>query len=178
MRKSLVFDFETTGLLVHDDAPLHRQPRPIEFGGLLVDEHGEILDEIGILINPEIEIDEVITKITGIQPWQLKDEPVFGACVEQIRPFFAQADCMIAHNLPFDYDILRHALARANITDWTWPGEQICTVQEHIEQFGFRPKLTVLYQHYMNEPLPQTHRALDDCMALLEVCKASGVLLK
>ena len=33
-------------------------------------------------------------------------------------------------------------------------------------------KMTELYQHALNKPLPQTHRALDDVMALVEIVQA------
>jgi len=52
----------------------------------------------------------------------------------------------------------------------------LCTVQEHAEEWGFRPKLTQLYEHYTGEALQQTHRALDDVRGLVVVCKAAGVL--
>lgn len=174
---ALIFDTETTGLINHPLAKDETQPRVIEWGGCLVDGSGAILDEANILIHPGCPLPEKIVKITGITDEDLKDAPRFHDAVDQIRSFFARADTLVAHNLPFDYGMMELELKRVRQLDgWPWPALKICTVQEHAEEFGHRPKLTELYQYYMGKPLAQTHRALDDVHALVEVCVASGVL--
>ena len=187
---SLVFDTETTGIPRHPNAKDKVQPSMIEFGGALVDETGEIVDEINLLIKPrevnpakgkklgfhELLNWEGIQRITGLTEEEFDDAPSFAEAVEQIRPFFARANRLIAHNLPFDKTILELDLARTGVTDWPWPSVQICTVQEHAEAWGRRPKLIELYHHYTGEPLAQTHRALDDVHALITVCKLAGTL--
>ena len=178
---ALIFDTETTGIPRHPLATV--QPRIIEFGGLLVDENGKILDEMNVLINPS-DLAVVpglldwagIRRITGLTEFELRSEPEFEEVAEDIRPFFERADTMISHNLPFDYGMFRIELSRLGITDWPFPERRICTVQEHAEEWGRRPKLTELYEYYTGQPLAQTHRALDDCKALLSVCVLAGVL--
>lgn len=174
---TLVFDTETTGIPKHPDAKDEVQPRIIEFGGVLVTETGEVLDEIDILINPQQPLEAIITKITGLTDEDLASQPTFAECAAQIRTFFERADVMLAHNLPFDSTLMELDLKRAGIKDWPWPKHSICTVQEHAEEWGRRPKLLELYEHYFGEPLDQKHRALDDVHALAKVCVASGVLL-
>jgi len=142
--KSLVYDTETTGIPKHPNAQKSVQPRVIEFGGVLCDESGQVLEELQILINPGIPLEPIITKITG-----LTDE---------------------------DLRMIELDVERCAIADWPWPPEFICTVQEHYEEFGYRPKLKDLYHHYVGEPLAQTHRALDDVHALVQVCLKSGAL--
>jgi DNA polymerase III epsilon subunit-like protein len=83
---------------------------------------------------------------------------------------------MIAHNLPFDYSVLSFELARCAVKGFVWPRIGICTVQEHAEEWGRRPKLTELYAHYVGEDLAQSHRALDDVTALFKVACAAGVV--
>jgi DNA polymerase-3 subunit epsilon len=184
---TLVFDTETTGVPIHPKARMDAQPRILEFGCALVDEEGRILREINLLINPgkipsnlpkrSNLIDKAkIFKITGIDTDDLVDEPTFEDVLDQIRPFFEEADQLIAHNLPFDKAMMELDLKRAGVEDWPWPKVQICTVQEHVEEFGRFMKLLELYEHYTGKPLDQTHRALDDVHALIEVCKGSGVL--
>jgi DNA polymerase III epsilon subunit-like protein len=173
---ALIFDTETTGLVKHPKAKDSVQPQIIEWGGVLVNEDGDIIAEYNTLINPGIKLPEKITKITGITDDDLIDAPIFKDVAEKIRGFFEKADHVIAHNLSFDMDMMKLEIERLGIKDWPWPQYNTCTVQEHAEEWGRRPKLTELYKHYMGEPLAQTHRALDDVKALLEICIKAGVL--
>lgn len=173
--KTLVFDWETTGLPKHPAAKDSVQPRGIEFGGILIDEEFNELDTLELLINPHQPLEDVITKITGLTDNDLKDQPAFIDVAPAMEAIFAEADAMVAHNLPFDKTILELELARNGIDEWPWPKHEICTVQEHAEMWGFRPSLVVLYQHYFDEPPAQIHRALDDVRLLIDVYKRSGV---
>jgi DNA polymerase III epsilon subunit-like protein len=173
---ALIFDTETTGLTKHPRSKDAVQPRIIEWGGVLVDEHGVVLDELDVLINPGQPLEPIITKITGLTDDDLANQPKFRDRVDLLRPFFERADAVIAHNLPFDSRLMELELARIGVTDWPWPQRKICTVQEHAEQWGRRPKLLELYQHYFDEPLEQKHRALDDVLALARIVNRCGVL--
>lgn len=172
----LIFDTETTGLILHPAAKDELQPHIIEWGGMVVDEKGKELMTLDILIDPGIPLPPEITRITGIKPEDLVGKKQFSAVAPRIRKLFAAADVLIAHNLPFDHRMMCLDLARAGIKSWPWPKHNLCTVQEHAEEWGRRPKLLELYEHYMGRPLEQTHRALDDVRALKEVCIAAGVL--
>lgn len=173
----LIFDTETTGLVLHPRAKDELQPRIIEWGGLLVDERGEELEELNLLINPRMPIPEHITKITGITDDDVKNEPPFLAIAPLLFNMFKRADVLIAHNLPFDRRMMELELARVSaLNTWPWPRVMLCTVQEHAEEWGHRPKLTELYEHYTGTKLAQSHRAIDDVRALKEVCLRAGVL--
>jgi len=174
---TLVFDTETTGIPKHPNAQDEVQPRIIEFGGALVNSDGEILKELNFLINPEQPLEDVITKITGLTDEDLADQPTFAERAPEILALFAEADALLAHNLPFDKTMMGLDIERAKVKEWIWPGVEICTVQEHADDWGRRPKLTELYEHYTGEKLAQTHRAIEDVRALITVCKAAGALL-
>lgn len=174
---ALIFDTETSGLTFHPEAPLDRQPHIIEWGGCLVNERGEILDELDVMINPGFPIPAEITKITGITDQDVATALPFELIASQLWSFFERADLLIAHNLPFDHDMMAFELRRAGLLDsWPWPARNLCTVQEHAEEWGRRMKMTELYEYYTGEKLAQTHRALDDVHALLKICILSGVL--
>lgn len=173
---ALVFDTETTGLVKHPSAKMSVQPKIIEFGAALVDEEGRVVDEMNLIIDPQEPIEPIITKITGLTDDDLRGKPTFADVAPQIAALFSRADAMIAHNLPFDSTLIELELKRNNIEEWPWPPIQICTVQEHAEEWGRRPKLEELYQHAKGEPANQTHRALGDVYLLVEVCKIQGVL--
>lgn len=168
----VVFDTETTGLPFHDEAKDSAQPRIIEVGALLYDtRREEVIDTLELLINPEQPLDPIITKITGLTDADLADKPVFRQVEPQLHDFFSRAECVVAHNLPFDKMMMSLALGRCglDINEWAWPRLEICTVQEHAEEWGRRPKLLELFERYVGRPLDQKHRALDDVRALLEV---------
>jgi len=167
----IVFDTETTGLTLHPRAPLEKQPRMIEFGAALLDERGETVEEASMLCNPRIPITPEITKITGLTDADVRTAPTFGELLPQLRRLFGEARCVMAHNLPFDRAILRGELARLGVEDFPWPGQELCTVQLYADAWGRNPRLVELYAAVTGHPLAQTHRALDDVRALVEVVR-------
>lgn len=173
----IVFDTETTGLTLHPDADAAKQPRCIEFGAaLLSGADGSILDTINLMVNPGIPITEEITKITGITDADVADAPPFGDHLPAISSFFARAGAVMAHNLPFDKAIMLGEFRRLGFNEdfgtFPWPDIELCTVGIYKEQWGRNPRLIELYPAVLGKPLAQTHRALDDVMALVEVIQA------
>jgi len=171
-----VLDFETTGLCMHPQAKIAMQPRAIEIGISMVDENGDVIAELGEMCNPGFKLDPVITKITGITDEDLADKPPFTALLPDIKRLMRNADILVAHNLPFDRDILRYELARAKETDFPWPARNLCTAQLYAEIWGRRPRLLDLYEWSIGVPLAQTHRAIDDVRALVEVVKKERLI--
>ena len=166
----IVLDWETTGLTLHPDAPVNKQPRAIEFGGVAIDpDTGAVVRELSQLINPGEPISAEITKITGITNDQLVGQPTFKEFLPLLREFFAGATCAIAHNLPFDKSILMFELKRAGITDFPWPDGELCTVGVYKDTWGRNPRLIELYPAITGKPFEQKHRALDDVMHLVEI---------
>lgn len=171
-RLVLVFDTETTGLLLHPEAPLTKQPRIIELGAALVSPSGAVVETLSQLINPGEPLTDEITKITGLRDADLADAPSFAGCLPQLRHIFSQPCAVFAHNLPFDRGMLRNELARAGEVEFPWPAREYCTVGLHREAWGRNPKLIELYAATLGRELPQTHRALDDVLALVEIVVA------
>jgi DNA polymerase-3 subunit epsilon len=166
----LVFDTETTGLTLHPNAPLSKQPQMIEFGGILLSKKdGSIIEEYNVLINPGVPLPPEIVKITGITDADLVGAPSFKEAMPQIFRMFEKCSIIMAHNLPFDQAIVQGELARLNAINWPWPDDGLCTVGLYREVWGYNPKMTELYAHIMGKPLHQTHRALDDVRALVEI---------
>jgi len=166
--KAIIFDTETTGLLLPSKAPLEKQPHIIELGALAVSRDG-VIAELSQLLDPKIEITAEITKITGLTNEDLKGKPTFAEFLPQLAEFFRGADFLICHNAPFDTGMLRNDLKRAGCDDFPWPTETLCTAQEYTSLLGKRPSLKILYQHIIGEPLAQTHRALDDAAAVYAI---------
>lgn len=171
-----IFDTETTGIPKHPLAKADVQPRIIEFGAVLVDGSGEELERVELLLDPQQKLPPEIFKITGITDDMLLGQPTFADVYPALAAFFEAAECVIAHNLPFDMTVVNLETERFGLPPMPWPKVQICTVQEHAEEWGRRPRLIELYEHYAGEKLDQNHRAADDCAALALVCVESGVL--
>ena len=164
-----IFDTETTGLVAPSVQDIAKQPRIIEFGLAIVD--GDQTYEYNWLIDPEEDITAEITKITGITNEMLEGKLKFREVLDEIEEAFAGTEMLIAHNAPFDVSMLHYELQRCGRTGFPWPAITVCTVQEYQHEFGHRPKLTDLYERKLGRPLAQTHRALDDVLALVEILK-------
>lgn len=175
----LVLDCETTGLLKPSSAALDDQPQIIELALVAVVGGGQdwfVRDELVWLFNPGKPLSAEITRITKLTDDDLKGAPTFGSALPQLSAAFADADGLVAHNLPFDKGMMDTELRRLGAeATFPYPAKQLCTVQETFHLKGRRMKLTELYQHALGHELKQTHRALDDARALAEICIAMGV---
>jgi len=166
---------ETTGLLLPKTADLNKQPHIIELA-IAKFENGKLIGEFPELIDPECEITAEITKITGIKNEDVKGKKKFRELLADIEDFVAGADVLYAHNAPFDTGMLGVELERCARTGFPWPPTTICTVQEFLHLKGRCLKLTQLYEMKLNKVLSQTHRAMDDVMALAEILLAEKML--
>jgi len=164
--RAFIFDTETTGLVKNSLVPLSSQPRIIEFFGHTVnDETGEVLNEIEFFCNPGVELEAVITRITGIKSEELKDAKPFRAYAAQICEMVAVADAVVAHNLSFDMALVEADCARSGCSP-KWPARLICTVEQTEWIKGHRLSLGNLHEELFGEPFAGAHRARHDVMAL------------
>lgn len=170
---TLVFDTETTGLLKPDVADLDKQPKIIEFALCELDRGYNVTAKHSWLINPGEPITEEITKITGLTDDDLRDKPSFIEVLPEIARVFKRGDRVVAHNSPFDHGMLVNELKRIGLDHrFPYPQEWVCTVQLAQELiYGRRARMIELYKDTMGRELHQTHRALDDVMALVEILR-------
>lgn len=176
LKTLMVWDTETTGLVLHPGAELNKQPRIIEFACAFIScVDGELLQTHSHLINPQRPLPAEITKITGLKDEDVASQPTFEQVLPKLRGLFKAAYAMLAHNLPFDKAMLSNDLARHDVTDFPWPRVELCTVGLYSGEWGRDMRLKELYQHATGKPLAQTHRALDDVMALVEIVQAQRI---
>lgn len=177
-----VFDTETTGLPFHPLADLSLQPRIIEFAGLITDGK-EILHTEEFICNPGVQIEKIITDITGLTNEELAKHPPFEVFVPRVLDFFQRARGRIAHNESFDKSMLAYDLQRIGKTleDISWyndingaPCVEICTVEQTFHKYGKRMRLQDLYELHFG-PYVQKHRALDDVKLLHGIAEKEGV---
>ena len=171
---TLVYDNETTGLLKPEVSDLSQQPKIIEFAVVAIDQSYDRLSEHSWLIHPGEDITPEIPKITGLKNEDLRGKPSFIQVLPEIEQVFLGKHRVMAHNLPFDWGMLTNELKRVGREyAFPYPPIQQCTVQLASDLiFGRRAKMTELYEKTLGKPLAQTHRALDDVNALVEIISA------
>ncbi|MDM9629054.1 3'-5' exonuclease [Rhizobium sp. S152] len=163
--RGVILDTETTGLS-------SRKDEIIEIGAIAFtfDESGIVGDVAGIyggLQEPSASIPAEITKLTGIT-----DEMVAGQLIDiqALRALVDPADLIIAHNASFDrpfceafspmFSDKAWACSNAEI-DWSARGFEGTKLGYLVGQAGF---------------FHESHRAVDDCFALLEVLDRASEL--
>lgn len=160
----VVVDLETTGGSAESDAIT-------EIGAVKV-RGGEILGELGTLVDPGRAIPPYIVEITGITTAMVRNAPRIEAVLPGFLEF-ARGAVLVAHNAGFDIGFLKAAAARAAIP---WPRFQVlCTVKlaRRVLSRDEAPsvKLSVLASLLGADTTP-THRALDDARATVDVLHA------
>ncbi len=99
-----VVDLETTGSLTGVD-------RIIEVG-IAVLEGGEVVKQFSSLCHSKRHVSPRIRKLTGINPRQLKEAPLFSEVVPVIVDLLHGAHAFVAHDVRFDMPFLRWELER------------------------------------------------------------------
>jgi DNA polymerase-3 subunit epsilon len=121
-----------------------------------------VLDELISLIDPEMRIPEFIVRLTGINDRMVQGQPKFFEIAKDIIEF-SEGCVFVAHNVGFDYGILRHEFKRLGY-DYRRP--HLCTVRlaRHVlpgkESYSLG-KLT----RSLGIPLNGRHRAGGDALA-------------
>lgn len=106
-----VIDVETTGLEPADD-------RIIEIG-IVHFEDGEVEEIYGQLIDPERNLPERVTEITGITETDLQDKPTFDEVAAEVEDQLSGVG-IVAYNLDFDRSFVENELERAG---HAWPSD-------------------------------------------------------
>jgi DNA polymerase-3 subunit epsilon len=152
----LVFvDIETNGLN-------HIRGRVIEVAAIRV-EHGKITSQFSSLVDPESELPQFITRLTGITSNDLKYAPTFDQIADELRAVLQDA-VFVAHNVRFDYSFLKQEFGRLGLD---FLPKQLCTVKlsralhPHIKGH----KLADLIRRH-NFTYSKRHRAYDDAAVL------------
>lgn len=157
-----IVDVETTG-----GSPFFN--RVIEIGLLRV-EKGEVVEEYQTLLNPEMEIPEFITKMTGITEADVAVAPTFGELADEILSKFEDA-IFVAHNSQFDYGFLKEEFRRLG---YGFVVPQLCTVRlsRALYKEHKHHNLSAIIERYDFE-CKNRHRAFDDAKVLWDFLQHS-----
>ncbi len=153
-----IVDVETTGANAYFG-------RVIEIGLLRV-EKGEVVETYQTLLNPDQPLPEFITKITGIEDYELINQPRFEDIAEDLLAKFEDA-IFVAHNAQFDYSFLKEEFRRVGLA---FNLDRLCTVKLSRAVFKNykRHNLTEIIERH-GFICENRHRAFDDAKVLWDL---------
>lgn len=186
----LIFDTETTGIPLYDGTPLDdsKQPDVTQIAAQLIDEQGNILDEMCVYIKPtNWTVPEHITKLTGVTTEILEANGIpIEAALTRFNEMKDRATLRVAHNAGFDKTMLKIAAVKASFPHQDAQTPSICTMKLtkdicRIPQKNGalkNPKLGEAYSFFFNEPMNNAHDAMGDVVACAKVFFAAKKYLE
>jgi DNA polymerase-3 subunit epsilon len=155
----VVIDLETTGLSSSQD-------KIIELAALKVT-NNQIIDRFSTLCNPEIEIDDFITNLTGITNDMVKDAPKIKDIIEDYIAFIGDS-VLVGHNINFDINFIYDNYGRLFVKRFTnnFVDTMRLSKRAFPELEHYRLSDMVEYFGIGNE---KAHRALSDCIATYDI---------
>jgi DNA polymerase-3 subunit alpha len=175
----LIFDTETTGLPLRNDAPLEdleNWPRLVQLAWQVHDLNGKLVHSKDFTIKPEgFTIPYSAEKVHGISTKKALEE---GFPLTEVLETFAtdleNSRLLIAHNIDFDINIVAAEYLRTGIANLFLEKDKLCTKIESTEfcalpggrggKFKW-PNLAQLYQKLFNESFKNAHNASADVEA-------------
>lgn len=179
--KIFVFDTETTWFIDKKESDLEKQPRVIQFAGILWTLKNGVFEEekrVNILINPDIPIPYDASQIHHIYDIDVKHEKKIEDTIDTILWYINTPDVVIWHNIEYDEDMIKLELKRLGREYEYRPKQTICTMNTTIDfcklakknenASGYkRPKLWELHKKLFDEYFIGAHDALTDVEATL-----------
>jgi len=132
---------------------------------------GAALDQqVDLLVNPETNIPDSVTELTGIAPAHVEGKPSFDAYLDQVASLIDDADLAGYNAIAYDIPLLEAEFERAGHA-LPGPSDRVVLDPYRLEQV-LRPRtLTALYERYTGESLTDAHDAMSDV-------KAAGLVLQ
>ena len=189
---ALFFDTETTGVKSWKDPDFI--PRLVQLGAILQDlDSGRVLAEINLMVIPEdVEIPEGATAVHGISTTMAIQ---FGLSMDPVDELFESlllmADILVAHNTPYDLEVMADNLKRSNDIfretelasfDTMAAARDVVKApltQKQLAYFKDRPdlkdgdykspNLTETYKHFFGVPFEGAHDAMADIRACRDI---------
>ncbi|MFT8463489.1 DNA polymerase III subunit epsilon [Acetobacter persici] len=163
MKRSILFDTETTGL---DPAT---GDRVIEIAALELVGDLPTGRSFRVLIDPERDVPEEASRVHGFTAVDLEGQPKFAEVVDEFLSFIGD-DPLIAHNARFDFGFLNAELKRAGRKPLDM-ARMVDTLDMARERFpGMPNSLDALCRRFgVDLSARTTHNALLDCKLLADV---------
>lgn len=128
----------------------------------------QVIREFSTLINPEVPIPYLITKITGITNQMVRSAPKFYEVAKEIVEL-TKDTIFVAHNVRFDYGFFQSEFRSLG---YTFVRPQLCTVRLSQKLMPDLPSYSLenLCKH-LQIPNKQAHRAASDAKATVALLK-------
>jgi len=175
MKKHIIFDTETTGLIRNTLVDIRKQPQIFDFYGYGIDiDTFEEVDELQIWAKPTIKMEAGAKKATKKDDNFVKDFPPIGGSLQKLKEYIESAEAVVAHNAVYDFNIINMEFKRHDMKI-KWP-RVICTIEQteagypdengNIVFTGYRLSLTKLHEALFGEKFDGAHEAKTDVRAL------------
>ena len=162
----VVFDLETTGF-----DP--KTARIIEIGALKY-KNNELVEELSILVNPECEIPDVITMITGIDDELVKNAITIEEALPQFIQFIEDLP-LVAHNSNFDLSFIEENINRLELPMIIDRNIDTVYLARKYIKGVFNHKLETLKNYF--RLTYSSHRSIEDCLTtnhVYQYCKSKA----
>jgi len=156
-----VIDIETNGA-----KPSNSQV--IEIGAVML-ENGKIIDRFESFVQCTF-LPEYISKITGIEPTDLKDAPTRKEALTALRYFMGDA-IFVAHNAKFDYGFLNASFDRFGLGQIGNPS--LCTIELARRSFESERYGLAYLIDFLEIETATHHRAFSDAYCAFKVMEKS-----
>lgn len=175
----LIFDTETTGLPLRDDAPLSdldNWPRAVQIAWQLHDAQGALVEAGNHVIRPDgFDIPFNASKVHGISTEVARHYGVpLAEALEEFSAAVKKADFLVGHNLDFDNKILgaeylrleqENLLADKSVLDTGEDTREYCQLPGGRGGRFKMPRLEELYEILFGEKFAEAHNAAADVEA-------------
>lgn len=169
-----IFDTETDGLI--RDSIL---PNIIQISWMIIDYDGIVYKKSTELINGNYNPNSDAFKINNLKPEIIKKlglepEEAYQKVVYDLK----YCNLIVAHNLDFDYPILKNEFSNYNVNFDLSKLKKFCTMKwgynelkKKLESDPKYPKLTELYEYLFNHTIRQYHNSNSDVVILSKIVK-------
>lgn len=154
----VVFDIETSGLNPHKD-------KIIEIGAIKYINNKKV-DEFNYLIDPKVNLNDIVTKVTGLTDKDLKGQKDISEVLPLFLDFIKDYP-IIGHNVRFDYDFIEANINKLHLNH----------IKNKIIDTLFLSRITIYdSKNHKLETLKEylnlnydSHRAFCDCLTCNDV---------
>lgn len=164
----VIFDLETTGLDSTKD-------KIIEIGALKY-KNSKLVAEFSVLINPEVKVPEVITKITGLTDNDLQNKKTIREVLPEFLEFIEDLT-LIAHNSEFDLGFIEENIKSLGLNMISNKNIDTVEIARKYIPKAYNYKLETLKKYFHLDY--GSHRSVDDCKTtnyVYEYCKNKALV--